>query len=73
MIHVEHPHHDGGVRSFYRHRDSVIAATLRDHLADLEPAPVRVDVTDTVGLGLCERELLPGDDSVSASVGVETV
>jgi hypothetical protein len=36
VIHVEHPDHDGGVRAFYRHQDSAIAATLWDHLAEYD-------------------------------------
>lgn len=73
VIHVEHPDHDGGTRAFYRHRDSDVAGTIRSHLArEIDAELARVTVTDTVGLGLAEGALLPGDDGV-ATLAIEVV
>lgn len=59
-IHVEHPSHDGGVRCFYRRRDSDVARTIRRHLDHGLPDTVeRVEVIDEAGLNLPEVELLP--------------
>ena len=59
-IHVEHPDHDGGVRAFWRRRDGDVAGSIRSHLrTELDDDLARVDVIDTVGLGIGEDDVLP--------------
>jgi len=73
VIHVEHPDHDEGTRAFYRHRDSDVAATIRSHLeTEIDADLTRVTITDSVGIGLVERELVPGDGA-TASTEIEVV
>ncbi len=73
VIHVEHPDHDEGTRAFYRHRDSDVAATICSHLeSEIDADLSRVTITDTVGLGIVERELVPGDGA-TAGAEIEVV
>lgn len=59
-IHVEHPDHDGGVRCFFRDRDSDVTRSIRSHLrTELDDNLARVEVIDVAGVGLVEDELLP--------------
>lgn len=59
-IHVEHPDHDGGTRAFWRRRDGDVAGSIKSHLrTELEDDLARVEVIDTVGLGIAESDLLP--------------
>jgi len=59
-IHVEHADHDGGVRAFWRDRNGDVAASIRSHLrTELDDDLARVDVIDTVGLGIAEADVLP--------------
>lgn len=59
-IHVEHPDHDGGVRAFWRRRDSDVARSIRSHLrTELTADLARVEVIDEAGVGIPESEVLP--------------
>lgn len=59
-IHVEHPSHDRGVRCFFRRADGDVAASIRSHLRTSLPDDLtRVEITDTVGLGISEADVLP--------------
>lgn len=59
-IHVEHPDHDGGVRAFWRRRDSDIAASIRSHLqTELATDLTRIEVIDKAGVGISESRVLP--------------
>lgn len=59
-IHVEHSAHDGGVRCFFRRADGDVAGSIRSHLRTSLPDDLaRVEIVDTVGLGIQESDVLP--------------
>ncbi|MCG1008250.1 hypothetical protein [Halorubrum lacusprofundi] len=68
MIHIEHPNHDRGVRCFSRSPEaSSIASVIRSHLrTEIDAELARVEVIDTVGLGLTEAALLPRRSTISS-------
>jgi hypothetical protein len=68
MIHIEHPDHDRGARSFPRSPESSsVASVIRSHLrTEIDAELARVEVIDTVGLGLVETALLPRRSTISS-------
>jgi len=68
MIHIEHPNHDRGVRCFPRSPEaSSVASVIRSHLrTQIDAELARVEVIDTVGLGLTEAALLPRRSTISS-------
>jgi len=67
MIHIEHPNHDRGVRCFSRSPEASIASVIRSHLrTEIDAELARVEVIDTVGLGLTEAALLPRRSTISS-------
>ena len=73
MIHIEHPDHDRGVRCFPRSAEfSPVASVIRSHLrTEIDAELARVEVIDTVGLGLAETALLPRRNAISSPNAAE--
>lgn len=60
MIHVHHDEHIDGVRVFFRRRDADVGAAIHSHLrTEIDATLTRVELEDTVGLGLMAADVLP--------------